>query len=72
MKRWKQKIKYALGTAAGTAAFFMGTIPAAAATHTPVMLVGALKPTNLVIPGIAVVISIFLILFKMFHKRNDD
>lgn len=72
MKRWKQKIKYASGTAAGMAAFFMGTIPAAAATHTSAMLTGAVKPVNLLIPGIAIVIGIVVFLYGKFHKRDDD
>lgn len=72
MKKWKQKIRYAAGTAAGLAAFFVGTIPAAAATHTAFVLPGSLKPIHLIIPGIAVLIGIIAFLYGKFHKRDDD
>lgn len=72
MKRWKQKVKYASGVAAGSAAFLLGTIPAAAATRTPAILVGAVNPVNLIIPGIAVVLGVLVFLYGKFHKRDDD
>ncbi len=70
MKKWKQKLKFMTGAAAGTAAFSIGCIPAAAAT--PSMLIGEVGFVNIAIPVAAIIVCIIAFLIGKFHKRNDD
>lgn len=70
MKKWKQKLKYMTAVASGAGALCLGSVPAAAAT--PSMLIGEVRPVNIVIPVVAVVICCIAFLYGKFHKRDDD
>lgn len=70
MKRWRQKVKYMTGAAAGMAAVFTGSVPVAAAT--PSVLIGEVSFVNLAIPVVAIIVCIIAFLYGKFHKRDDD